>query len=538
MSKQSIMRIHLLIAGLICFQYSSSAQTFPIGQLELDGDVRNLQLKGLTNPMQSFTVRPTHFDNKVNLLNLIDSVNDIQFKKINFNKSGDGLTLLPAILTTKFNSHHPYGWNDENMIAAKGLQTRISAGIHAKWGPLSVQLRPEYVYSANPTFEHNAGFGAPTNGSSAKLYLGQSNMSLNAGPIAFGLSTQNLWFGPGQYSALLLSNNAPGFEHFNIHTTRPIKTPIGHIEFQIIGGRLNEDSADGGLYENFFLKPQTISNDSRYLNAMVLSYQPRFLKGFFIGFTRAFQLYEKDFNLQENSIVQKYLPVLTSLFKNATSDEDTKMRDQQLSVFLRWLLPKAHTEFYFEYGYNDHKANARDFVVDPIHAAAYIVGAKKLVPLAKKNHWLELTTEITQMAQSNIYVLRNSGNWYVHGQIWQGMTNNHQILGAGSGFGNNVQTFTIAKLDGIKKLGIKIQRIQQDPKGTFYDGSLGLVGLNNLYLRDNQWNDFSVGLMARWKFKKIIASAEVQQVFSNNYSWLKNNNRSNFYGLLNIAYLW
>jgi hypothetical protein len=141
------------------------------------------------------------------------------------------------------------------------------------------------------------------------------------------------------------------------------------------------------------------------------------------------------------------------------------------------------------------------------------------------------------MAQSNIYVLRNSGNWYVHGQIWQGMTNNRQILGAGSGFGNNVQTFTIAKLDGIKKLGIKIQRIQQDPKGTVYDASLG-QSLNNLYLRDNQWNDFSFGLMARWKFNKIIASAEVQQVFSNNYSWLKNNNRSNFYGLLNIAYLW
>jgi len=532
------MRIQLLIAGLIFFQSATSAQTFPIGQLELDGDVRNLQLKGLTDPLQSFTVRPTYFNRKLNLLNLIDSANKIEFKKINFNKSGDGLTLLPAILTTKFNSHHPYGWNDETMIAAKGLQTRVSAGIYAQWGPLSVQLRPEYMYAANPEFEHNVGFGAPTNGSMSKLSLGQSSVNLSAGPISFGLSTQNLWFGPGQYSALLLSNSAPGFEHFNLHTNRPVKTPIGSFEFQIIGGRLNEDSADGGLYENFFLKPQNFSNDSRYLNAMVLTYQPRFLKGFFIGFTRAFQLYEKDFVLQDNSIIQKYLPVLTSIFKDATNDEDTKMRDQQLSMLLRWLLPKAHTEFYFEYGYNDHKANARDFVVDPIHAAAYIVGAKKLVPLAKKNTWLEFTTEITQMAQSNIYVLRNSGNWYVHGQISQGMTNGRQILGAGSGFGNNVQTFTLAKLDGIKKLGIKIQRIQQDPKGTVYDASLGLGGLNNLYLRDYQWNDFSVGVMARWKFKKIIASAELQQVFSTNYSWLNNNNRTNFYGLLNIAYLW
>ena len=531
------MRIYFFIAGVLFLQCKLSAQSFPIGQLELDGDVRNLQLKGATDPMQSFTVRPTYFSNQVNLLRLIDSTNDIQFKKIRFNKSGDGLTLLPALFTTKFNTHHPHGWNDENMIAAKGIQTRISAGIHAKLGPLSVQLRPEYVFAANPEFENNVGYGAPTNGKLSKAYLGQSSINLSAGPISLGVSTENVWYGPGQYSALLMSNNAPGFAHFNIHTIRPIKTPIGHFEFQIIGGKLNEDSADGGLYENFFLKPQAFSNDWRYLNAMVVSYQPRFLKGFFIGATRAFQLYERDFSVQDNSIVQKYLPVLTSIFKNATSDEDTKMRDQQLSIFLRWLLPKANTEFYFEYGFNDHKANARDFVVDPIHAAAYIVGAKKLVPLAKKNSWIELTTEITQMAQSSVFVLRNSGNWYVHGQIFQGMTNNRQILGAGSGFGNNVQTFTAAKLDGIKKLGIKLQRIQQDPKGLVYDASLG-QNLNNLYLRDNQWNDFSIGVIARWKFNKIIASAEIQQVFSTNYSWLKNNNKGNLYGLLNIAYLW
>ena len=39
------------------------------------------------------------------------------------------------------------------MIPAKGYQTLLSAGLYAKYGVLSVQLKPEYVYAANPNFE-------------------------------------------------------------------------------------------------------------------------------------------------------------------------------------------------------------------------------------------------------------------------------------------------------------------------------------------------------------------------------------------------
>ncbi len=526
--------MHRFLKQMLFFSFvvlKLSAQTFPVGQFELDGSVRNLQLMGRITNTQSFTVRPIYNSSNDSFFYLIDSSSKIGFKKIRLKDGKNGLTILPLNWTSKFNSHHPYGWNDEIMIAAKGYQTNLSTGVHLKLGPLSAQFQPSYFYAANPNFENNYNYGEETNGSQSKLTLGQSSLRINAGPFSLGISNENLWWGPGQYSALLLSNNAPGFKHITLNSTRPIKTPIGHFEFQIIGGRLEEDTLQtNGLYENFFLKSKSFKKDWRYMNGMVISFQPVFLKGFFIGATRSFQLYGEDFDLQDPSFMQKYIPVLSALFKNKTVNEDAKARDQQLSIFARWLLDKVHSEFYFEYGYNDHKANLRDFALAPVHASAYIVGAKKLIPIPN-NEWVELNFELTQMAQNNDYLVRNAGNWYEHGSVKQGLTNQRQILGAGSGMGNNVQTFSAAWIYGFKKLGIKLQRIQQDPRG--FRGDFSSLALTN-----NPWNDFSIGLFGRWNYRKWMASVDIQQVSSKNYAWSVGNSKSNFYGLLNIGYIW
>jgi hypothetical protein len=505
--------LFFIVLHCLGWQIMGTAQTVPVGQM--DDTLRNLQLMGKLDPNQSLTIRP-YFSQR----SIPDSSGKIkpQFVK------------LPSIITVKFNSHHPYGWNDQGMLAAKGLQTELTAGIFAQYGPVSVQLQPQFVYAANPGFENNADYGASTTGGFAKLFPGQSSIRLHAGPVSFGFSSENLWWGPGQYSSLLLSNNAPGFTHFTLNTTRPILTPIGSFEFQIIGGRLDEDSAANMLYENFQLKPMQFQDEWRYLNAMVLTYQPSFLKGVFWGITRSFQLYNSDLDIQ-SSFIQKYLPVFTAFLKSKTDDEDLKSRDQAISLFMRWLLPKVRAEFYIEYGWNDHKANIRDLMLDPTHAAAFIVGGKKLLPL-RTGDWLEFNAEITQMAQSPNYVIRNSGNWYIHSQIMQGMTHRNQILGAGSGLGNNVQTFSVSWLQGIKKLGFLIQRIQHDP--------VALTGSSNsMLLREYAWTETAIGALYRWDFnKKIIAGLDLQYTWSKNYAWESDNGKGNLYGLLKIAYSW
>jgi hypothetical protein len=504
--------LFFVLVNCMGWQKMGMAQTTPVGQM--DDTLRNLQLMGRLDANYSFTIRPFY-----NRPQVSDTTKKAVFQFVK----------LPAIATIKFNSHHPYGWNDEGMLAAKGLQTELTAGVYARYGPVSVQLQPQFVYAANPDFEYSSAYGAPTTGAYARLLPGQSSIRVHAGPVSLGLSSENLWWGPGQYSSLLLSNNAPGFPHITLNTTRPLVTAIGSFEFQLISGKLYEDSAKGGLYENFHLKSPNLTDDWRYLNAIIVTYQPRFIKGLYFGATRAFQIYSKDIDQPELSLINKYIPVLSALFKNDAggSDEDARKRDQQLSLFARMLLPKSNVEFYFEYGWNDHKANSRDFFLDPVHAAAYIVGGKKLFYLPK-NSWLELNGELTHMSQTSDYLVRNSGNWYVHSPIVQGMTNQRQILGAGSGFGNNVQTISLSWIRNIRKLGITVQRIQHDPMRI-------VAGINsNLGLTDVAWNELAFGVQGRWDFGKILAQADVHYAGSKNYAWQKDRNVGNLFMQLRL----
>lgn len=515
------------------------SQEMPIGFLDLDGNARSQQLLSKVDSNFSFFLRPSNYNqgfeyyrHKKRLMTEawtgIDSIMPQSIRWYFFKNKGV-VQLMPAMMRVKLNTHHPFGWNDEAMLAAKGIQTSFSTGIFAEWGPLSVQVQPELYYGNNPTFEHNAFYGAPSTGSYTKLIPGNSNVLLHAGPLAVGISTQSIWWGPGQFSSLILSNNATPFTHLTFHTTRPLKTTIGNFEWQLVLARLNEDSAKGGLYENLHHKPVVLTDDSRYYNAFLISFQPKFFKHFYIGASRAFQIYSKNINDINGDFFNKYLVALNPGFKKSSIQDEGRVGDQQASVFARWVFPKSHVEFYFEYGQNDHKANYRDYAIDVEAGAAYIVGGKKLFPL-KKSRYIELSSELIQMAQSTDWVLRNTGNWYVHGEIFQGMTNDRQILGAGSGFGNNVQSIKLNWVNGIQKFGAIFQRIQHDPKA--------LIGGYPLLLRPTFWNEYAWGLYGRYAYKKFIGSIDLQYTHSRNYAWEKGMRRNNIYSMLNIAYIW
>ncbi len=528
----------LLLLGWFA-SFGTSAQVLPIGLLDLDGHARSLQLLQRLDSNLSFFVRPTDygrgFDRSTKMgIKMGQGWTGVDSSmpsatSYHFDDGKGIFMVLPTSLRAKFNSHHPFGWNDEAMLASKGLQTALSGGFFTQYGPFSLQVQPEYYQGSNPEFEHNAAYGAKTNGSYSKFLPGNSSALLHAGAMAAGFSTQGIWFGPGQFSSLILSNNATSSPHLSFHTTRPLYTPLGTFEWQLVAGQLDEDSASGGLYENRQLKPAVLREDSRFYNAVNISYQPRFFKNFFIGAARAFQIYSKDLQSLETSFFNKYLVVLNPGFKKSSIQDEGFRGDQQFSVFTRWLFPKSHAEFYFEYGQNDHKANFRDLAINVQAGAAYLAGFKKVIPL-KQQRFVEVSGEMIQMAQSPDYLLRNTGNWYEHGQMSQGMTNDRQIMGAGSGFGNNVQTLKLNWVNGIQKIGIIAQRIQHDP--------IGFRGQSALLLGNSLWNEYSYGINARYAYKRMIASLELQYATSKNYAWEAGKRKTNLYSLLNLAYIW
>ena len=434
------------------------------------------------------------------------------------------IQLLPINFLQKFNSHHPYGWNDGPLSFSKGYQFLGSGGVYMRWRNIHLTLRPEYFKTASDPYETSEDWGQRT-AALSKLTLGQSSLRMDFGPISIGVSTQNLWFGPGLYSSLLMSNNAEGFNHFNIRTNRPLKTPVGNFELSIIGGTLTANSRQG--FENKNLKTSYINDNTRYFNSLSITFNPFLFKNLYLGANRIFQQFSQA-NPSSN-LKKYYLITLNSLFRNQYRDDNVPI-DQALTGFVKYLFPKANAEIYYEYGWNDGSSNFRDLILEVSHSAASIFGFKK-INYINKNTYFSFDIEATKMAQSPGYLLRNAGNWYVHG-ITEGYTNENQIMGAGSGWGNNLQTFAISWNKGWTKYGIKFQHIAHDP--------IRLINNNwlELYSGKIDWNDYTYGIILKQKYNNILFNLNLDYVDSKNYIWYENHNKSNIYLFLNIIYLW
>ena len=426
--------------------------------------------------------------------------------------------LLPITLTTQYNSHHPYSYNDGSFIPASGLQTQLSFGVAFKAGPVNLNLQPELIHAVNPTYPTNSSYGYSSGKQYTKWYGGQSTLSVSASAFSVGVSSANKWWGPGNTSALIMSNNAPGFANIFIKTHRPAKTPIGNFEFELIGGRLETDSLLP--YENFHLKPSpNLRNSWRYINAYILSYNPKWLPGVYVGLIRSLQRFGPDVVNGAGNFSSKYLPIVTkALQKKNDWGDDTLNTDQVASFFVRIVFPKSKAELYVEYGKNDYSVNTRDYLIAPTHSVAHIVGFKKIVTL-NKSKYLNLGIEFTQMSQSPDAILRSAGNWYVHGGVPQGHTNYNQIMGAGSGFGANKQIVMGTYINGNNRLGLFIEKTNRDPEN-----------------RSIFWTDMAYGIAPQVTIKNILVAAQFVFISSKNYAWEQDNNVSNFHAKLAVSY--
>ncbi|WP_316786244.1 capsule assembly Wzi family protein [Pedobacter frigiditerrae] len=497
----------------------SFAQTLPVGMLEsLDDGFRRKQLLGEDSIGNSYMIRP---------LNAIGN----QFKKSLYTnaKLRAEVFLLPIVLQQQYTTNRPYGINDGAMILARGYQSQISTGIFAKVGPLSVQLRPEFVFAENRDFFKWSDLRSPTgglvgnpvaldifridlpqkfdNGYYSRINWGQSNIRLTFNPVSIGLSTENLWWGPGVRNSLLMSNNAEGFKHLTLNTTRPIKTYIGSFETQIVGGHLEASGIQPPAGYGF--KPK--SQDWTYFAGIALTYQPKWVPNLFLGFDRSFIVSKANLG----NGFSDYFPLFSSLRKTALVDqndpntflEDTRDRDQYASAYIRWVLPETKAEIYFQFGRNDHPYDVRDLLVQPEHSSAYIAGFRKLVSLGKVDEYLQVGLELTKIEGSHTGGIRAQPSWYVHGLVPNGYTNRGQYLGAGIGSGSNMQTLEVSWVKGFKKIGLQIEKTENnnDIKG---------------FAKVVPWTDLTMTGKFDWSYKNLIFSSQLNYIRTINYLYV------------------
>lgn len=519
------------------FCIRSFSQTLPVGTPLLEEVWRRKQLKGERDINTSFTVRPLYSGTYLQFDSLYDPSNylsDTSTKLITDTKNKSLIRFLPLIFKQQYNTHHPYGWNDGPMIQARGYQTLISMGLYARFGILNIQIQPELVYAQNKNFDifpsshtdsiwrvyYNTVLNVTDvpekygNGSYTKLFPGQSSVRINFSKLSLGISTENLWWGPGIRNTLIMSNNAPGFPHVSFNTTSPIHSFIGSFEGQIISGFLkNSGILPPDTSRTFngqqLYKPK--ETDKRYLNGMVITWQPKWTKGLHLGFTRMFYLYKSDIE----SSLDGYLPVIGSFFKGNTSNEDDKMRDQLLSVFFRLILPKDHAEVYLEFGRNDHAQNLNDLLQEPEHSRAYIFGGKKIFTINKRTD-LELMAEFSNLQLPSTMLVREQNSWYVHHQVRHGYTHLGQVMGAGIGPGSNSQTFALNWIKGIKRTGVMFERVVLN--NDFY-----FAAFAPSHNYKNHWVDLSINLSKNFFYKRLVFDTNIGLIKSLNYHWVNVN---------------
>ncbi|WP_237563097.1 capsule assembly Wzi family protein [Algoriphagus kandeliae] len=510
---------------------------FPV----LEESYRRGQVLGFNQDNYSFNVRPIDLA-KLSFEKVLNGDYKNDTLSIPHSKNRY-FSILPLRQTVAFNTKRPYGWGNGPMLPNVGVQTYTSLGISLKYSILRVQLAPEFVYAQNRPFQGFSG-EFPESVNRARffywsfgdyperfgdepisfLWWGQSKITIQAGFLEAGVSTENIFWGPGQFSSLTFSNNARSFPHFTLRTSRPAKTFLGSFEGEIIVGRLEDSgyfpSQLPNLNQRLFNR---FTGDYKYLNAITLTYQPKWVSGFYFGISRTHQQYSE----QQGEKFVDYFPIFEPFQKTVYGfDKDGEGRDQQVTFFGRWVIPKGKFEIYFEYGRRDHAYNWREAILNPEHARAYLAGFKKLWSTSKEGRYFQVRGEMLHQQQSVNRTIRYAGfgggyTWHTHGQA-RGFSNYGEALGTGPGVGSNVQSLEISQITGLNKRGLLLERLVNH-QDFFY----------RAFVRNSSkqpWVDYSIGLLWDQKWSHLILSAKAQYIYAYNYQWQsEQNSRPEFY---------
>jgi len=372
------------------------------------------------------------------------------------------IALHDPLVRLASNSAVPYGGNDGAMWAGRGLSGLVTLGAVLRAGPLTVRIAPEYTWSQNQEFPLGAlpgraatasPFADPYvpntidlpqrfgDGAYSSASLGQSSIQLAGFGLRAGVSTENMWWGPGIESSILMSSAGPGFRHAFVGTDRALDVKIGKLEGLFTLGHL-ESSA----FWRAGAVPDSVR--TRWLGALGFTFEPRGAPGLYLGAMRVFQAHYPTGGLSVSDVAAVLQPFTKRSFFSEENPSGNDEKDQLISLFARWVMPASQFEVYGEFARNDHSVDLRDIVLEPGHASGYLLGAQKLFP--QRRGFVRFNAEAVSLATGLTRLIRSSGSFYTHSRVRQGYTHRGQLLGASAGPGGLAQS---ARLDVYRPWG-------------------------------------------------------------------------------------
>lgn len=345
------------------------------------------------------------------------------------------------------NTGFPYGGNDGGLWQGRGANTAVLPSLGFEHKYFRIRLAPNFFWSENLDFQvpryvptnsqgdtvftsispYGGVMDTPWRFGSSGFFVrdwGQSELALKTWKISGGISSQQMWWGPGQHSSMLLSTNAGAFPYAFFKTDEDIDLWLFDLSMQIAWGQLT--------HSKFYQYPV---NRNTSLLQFVL--KPTFIQGLELGGIRVFQA-------NADSLFNRGI-WFRALFDGITkwNSDFVVEEDQQASIWVRLVSSDGTTSGYFEFARGDHSAFFRDFFTQPNHSRAYIVGISRLNQINAKNT-LQLNIEQSiNEASKTIYNRHPARYFYYHAQVRPGWTQNGQLLGAWYGTGGQLQTFSL-----------------------------------------------------------------------------------------------
>lgn len=473
----------------LLFPCIAFTQTVPAGslldeQLQLNSLLADSLSPALINRPVSLDIYRTVIENNQNLSGWWSR--DLSPKPL-FSKQGVRIGLLPIELQQTYNSRIPYGENNGAAWYGRGSNIEFKGGLYFSSNYLSLNLNPQIIYQENidfrtPRFIPRDGEGEiryVAEGIGAALDapfrfgpdpfttfdLGNSSVRVHNNNLETGLSTEPLWWGPAVRYPLVFSNNAPGIPHFFLASQGPLTIPyVGDVQFKwIMGYPQDSEYFDGSS-----------NNITRFTNAINFSYSPVFFKNLTVGLSRVYHMIETGgFSLDNVTLIFKpgAKQDFTAQNQGGNIAED---RNQLVSLYAHLRLPEARAEIYAEFLREDRSYDARDFVNQPHHNSAYMVGFQKISDLPWID-FLKTNFEFSNLTTTQLNQVRFQTYIYTHSKIRQGHTNRGQILGSAIGPGSNSQFLSFDAYKGNYKFGVFAQRWVDNDNFHFERGSKSLT---------------------------------------------------------------
>jgi hypothetical protein len=349
--------------------------------------------------------------------------------------------LRPAVGLT-YNSTFPWAHGDGVAWMGRGLTVSVQAGLQARFGPVSLTLDPTVFWAQNAAFPlQPTGYAGPlrfANGLApttidfpqrfgatpySRLDPGESTLRLDLLGVTLGASTARQVWGPGIGQALVLNDAGPGFLHLFAGTARPVNLWIGHLHGRVELGRLEQSA----------YSPMPADSGRRLMAGFVATFVPRGAPGLEIGLTRWYlRLWPASgFTFSELKIPFQgiFYTDINLGVKYDPSNPNFTPEHQAASVFARWAFPAAGLEVFGEFSRNDRSYDLTDFLGEPDHNSAWMLGFMTLLHRTAR-HYTVLRAELASSRITDLAQLRPQALLYVHTQLLQGNTNRGVILGS------------------------------------------------------------------------------------------------------------